>query len=157
MNMQADNHQPENERLEAPQKLVASLRRRAEKSVFVPTAVDEAILRAAERHLRTPERMQPGWLRLVLPWAATAAAAVLLLVVVPHLRSKPGANSSLAQADLNRDGRVDILDAFALARQLKSGATPSLQFDVNGDGKVDERDVATLAARAVRLENGGHS
>jgi hypothetical protein len=52
---------------------------------------------------------------------------------------------------------VDILDAFALARQLKQGGSGNLQLDVNGDGVVDERDVAALAARAVKLERGGRS
>jgi hypothetical protein len=52
---------------------------------------------------------------------------------------------------------VDILDAFALARQLKQRGTKNLQLDANGDGVVDDRDVSALAARAVRLERGGHS
>ena len=59
--------------------------------------------------------------------------------------------------DLNHDGQVDILDAFALARQLKESAQSNLQLDMNGDGVVDERDVATLAARAVSLGKGGRS
>jgi hypothetical protein len=52
---------------------------------------------------------------------------------------------------------VDILDAFALARQLKSGLVPGPGQDINGDGVVDERDVETIAAQAVRLQKGGHS
>ena len=39
-----------------------------------------------------------------------------------------------------------------------SRAAPrNLQLDVNGDGVVDERDVAAIAARAVKLEQGGRS
>ena len=53
--------------------------------------------------------------------------------------------------------QVDILDAFALARQLKLGGTRNPQLDLNGDGVVDERDVASIAARAVKLEQGGRS
>jgi hypothetical protein len=52
---------------------------------------------------------------------------------------------------------VDILDAFALARQMKGGGDLGAKFDVNGDGKVDEGDVATLATKAVQLERGGRS
>jgi len=52
---------------------------------------------------------------------------------------------------------VDMLDAFALARELQQGRTPRPQLDLNGDGVVDERDVEVLAARAVTLETGGHS
>ena len=65
--------------------------------------------------------------------------------------------AAFAREDVNHDGRVDILDAFALARQLKAGAARATRFDINGDGVVDERDVASIAARAVRLEKGGHS
>ena len=59
--------------------------------------------------------------------------------------------------DLNRDGRVDILDAFQLARQLQSGNDPGAGSDLNSDGEVDRRDVEIIAAQAVRLEKGGRS
>jgi hypothetical protein len=95
-----------------------------------------------------------------MPWVA-AAAAIVLLVAIPQFAKRsppaPARNSAFARWDLNRDGRVDILDAFALARQLKQGQARNLQLDVNGDGVVDDRDVAAIAARAVRLEGGGHS
>ena len=95
-----------------------------------------------------------------MPWVA-AAAAIVLLIALPQLVRKPGggpnSDVAIARGDFNHDRRVDILDAFALARQLKQGATRNLQLDVNGDGVVDERDVAALAARAVKLEQGGHS
>ena len=95
-----------------------------------------------------------------MPWVA-AAAAIVLLVAIPQVLKRPAdtatVGSELAREDLNHDGQVDILDAFALARQLKQGGARSAQLDVNGDGVVDERDVAALAARAVKLERGGHS
>jgi hypothetical protein len=64
---------------------------------------------------------------------------------------------TLAREDLNRDGRVDILDAFALSRQLRDGKASSTGLDLNGDGVVDERDAEVIAARAVRLEKGDRS
>jgi hypothetical protein len=82
-------------------------------------------------------------------------AAILLFFVRPG--PPPARDSAFARGDLNHDGHVDIVDAFALARQLKQGGTRNLQLDLNGDGVVDERDVAALAARAVKLEQGGHS
>ncbi len=155
--MQPDNQHQE-EGLEAPPTLIAALRQLPQPPVFVPPTVNEAVLRAAERHLQKPERARPRWLRWMLPWAATAAAAVVFLsIIIPHFATRPGSNPALTRADFNRDGQVDILDAFALARQLKSGTPAPPQFDVNGDGKVDEKDVATLAARAVSLEKGGRS
>jgi hypothetical protein len=62
-----------------------------------------------------------------------------------------------AREDVNRDGRVDILDAFLLARQLQSGDNPGSSLDLNGDGVVDHRDAESIAAKAVKLEKGGQS
>jgi hypothetical protein len=159
MQMRDDNQQHPDEGLEAPPRLVAALKRLPQEPVFIPPTADEAILRAAQRHLTPPRETRFGWFRF-LPWVS-AAAAILLLVAVPQFFKRPALrparDSVFAQGDLNRDGREDILDAFALARQLKQGATGNLQLDVNGDGVVDERDVAALAARAVKLERGGRS
>jgi len=95
-----------------------------------------------------------------MPWVA-AAAAIALLAAIPRFFKPPTPrsvrDSALARWDFNSGRHVDILDAFALARQLKQGGARNLQWDVNGDGVVDERDVAAIAARAVRLEQGGRS
>jgi hypothetical protein len=81
----------------------------------------------------------------------TVIVAGALVWLQVHSRS-----SGLVE-DLNRDGVVDMLDAFALARQLEPGQAPRPQLDFNGDGRVDERDVQALAAQAVSLEAGGNS
>ena len=155
-----DNNEPNpDEALEAPPKLVAALQRLPHEAVFIPPTADQAILRAAREHLEGPQRSRPGWFRF-MPWVA-AAAAIVLLASLPRFFKQPAPgparDSALARGDLNHDGRVDILDAFALAGQLQQGGTRSLRLDVNGDGVVDERDVAALAARAVRLDQGGRS
>ena len=159
-----DNNQPcQDQALEAPPRLVAALKRFPQEPIFIPPTADEAILRAARRHLAQPGKVRRGWLARfrLMPWVAGAAAAILLLAAIPQFFKQPapgpGRDSAFARGDLNHDGRVDILDAFALARQLKQGGTRNLQLDVNGDGVVDERDVAALAARAVKLEQGGRS
>jgi hypothetical protein len=105
--------------------------------------------------------LRPGTVALRwVPWAA-AVAGIVVLAAIPHLFKPPAPgpprNATFAQGGLNHEGRVDILDAFALARQLKQSGTTSLKWDVNGDGVVDERDVTALAARAVRLVEGGGS
>jgi Dockerin type I domain len=157
---QPDNNQrvPE-ETLEAPPDLVSALKCLPQEPVFIPPTADEAVLRAAQKHLAKPAASRLGWLRL-MPWVA-ATAGILLLAAIPQLfkqrAHRPAHVAAFARADLNHDGQVDILDALALARQLKQGRAAGLQWDVNGDGVVDERDVATLAARAVRLEPGRHS
>jgi hypothetical protein len=159
MQVPDDNQHEQDEALEAPPRLVSALKRLPQERVFIPPTADEAILRAAQRHLNPPRGARFGWFRF-MPWVA-AAAAILLLVSIPQFSKRPAPrpahDSTFARGDLNHDGRVDILDAFALARQLKQGGTRNLQLDVNGDGVVDERDVAALAARAVKLERGGRS
>jgi len=158
-------HEPDNnphdqdEALEAPPKLVAALKRLPQEPVFVPPTADEAVLRAARGHLERPRPVRVGWFRF-MPWVA-AAAAIALLAVIPRFFKPPTPgsvrDSALARWDLNSGRHVDILDAFALARQLKQSGARNLQWDVNGDGVVDERDVAAIAARAVKLEQGGRS
>ncbi len=138
--------------LKAPEPLVAELKRVASTDLFIPRAVDDAVLLAARNALQ-PEN-PPRLFRLrLLPWL-TAATAVLILALSVWFR--PFAHRPvIASGDVNHDGRVDILDAFVLARELKAPAHPGATLDINGDGIVDQRDVTTLAARAVQLEKGG--
>jgi hypothetical protein len=152
-----DNHndQPD-EALEASPRLISALKGLPRQPVFVPPTADEAILRAARRHLAPPQEPRLKWFFLT-PWLAATAAVILLIAVMPQFFRKPAPTptaSGFAREDVNHDGKVDILDAFALARQLKADANPSPQLDVNGDGVADERDVTALAARAVSLEKG---
>lgn len=160
MQTPGDHDDRPDEGLQAPPSLIAALQGLPKERVFVPPTLDEAVLRAAQRRLG--ERKKPGfkWFRIV-SWAAAASMLALLVTVLPQILWKPGTArvgvSKFALEDLNHDGRVDILDAFALARQLKAGKASDLRFDVNGDGVVDERDVARIAARAVSLDKGGRS
>jgi hypothetical protein len=154
---------PENDRdrqqeaLEAPPGLVAALNRASKPPIFIPPTVDEAILHSARRHLSRRVEPGPRW-ALIFRWVAAAATVVLLLAILPRFVRKPTpAPTGFASGDVSHDGQIDILDAFALARALKTGTPPNPRLDVNGDGVVDERDVAALAARAVRLEKGGRS
>ena len=152
-----DQHR-EDEPLQAPPRLVAELKRLPQRLIFIPRTLDEGILAAARCHLA--RRQGPKW-KLFFPWIATAAALVLLVAIIQQFHQQSGstgrAGGRFALEDVNHDGRVDILDAFALARQLKAGGAPNLQLDLNHDGVVDERDVATLASRAVQLPKGGRS
>ena len=89
--------------------------------------------------------------------AAVVAVAVATIAVgaLAWLGAHP--RRSAGPEDLNGDGVVDMLDAFALARDLQHNPASHPRLDLNGDGVVDQRDVQALAARAVRLEPGGHS
>ena len=158
MNAGDTNPRRDGEETSAPPKLVAALKELPARRVFVPPVVDEAVLTAARRQLAAPQRSQPVLLRffrLRLAWPALATACVVLIGFVSYFM-KSGRETDLARQDLNRDGQVDILDAFQLARELQAGARPAAP-DLNGDGVVDRRDVELIAAHAVKLPKGGRS
>jgi hypothetical protein len=122
----------------------------------VPPEIDRAVLDRAHQHLIQPQRRWP-----VLRWVAAAAAvaAVIILTFSLNLKEKPRLSivesaRAEVQADIDRNGRVDILDAFALARHIESASRPELKLDVNGDGLVNRDDVDLVAFAAVRLDKG---
>jgi len=61
------------------------------------------------------------------------------------------AKQALQKQDLDRSGRVDILDAFYLARQIEKQLELQNQWDVTGDGNVNQKDVDAIASTAVRV------
>jgi hypothetical protein len=131
----------------------------------VPQQVDKAILDQASACLR--ERKHGTRRRLIIPlrWsAAAAAAAVIVLGAVLYptvirnnpqsaIRNPPSIGSALAEgrADFDNNGRVDILDAFRLARHIESRGPADMKWDLNGDGLLDRKDVDAVAFAAVRL------
>jgi len=146
MNMQ-DNVPPESgQSLEAPAKLAAALKAGSRRKIFVPPTIDEAILKAARAQLRPATKPNvfrlPRWILWPALVGACAAAALIVHIMTPM---------QFAREDLNRDGKVDILDSFALARELKHGGSLPAFLDVNGDGVVDDRDVNAIASQAVAL------
>jgi len=76
--------------------------------------------------------------------AAAAAAAVLIAVLVNRPLDEVGTDARHAADDVDGSGRVDILDAFALARAR--GADPA---------RVTQGEIDTLAARIVSLRSAG--
>ena len=127
-----------------PPGIEARLRSNADRiEVLVPPAVDEEILsRAQERFAeirRGRSRAKTVW------WMSAAACFVALALLAGSLIKAPRFES----ADVDQSGRVDILDAFALARRIQQGTAGG--FDLNRDGVVDKLDVDLIAAQAVRL------
>lgn len=141
--------------MDAPPKLVGALKRIAPQSLFVPPSVDAAVLNAARKHLAGTRMKERRRFRPWLLWPAAASACVMLALLAHTLLKPP--RPDFAREDLNRDGRVDILDAFYLARELQAGTPPPTALDLNGDGIVDRRDAEIIAALAVKLEKGGPS
>jgi len=135
----------------APARLVAALGALHGSKIPVPTRVDEAVLAQARSHLdgvaAPPMVPFPGWL--------AAAAAILAGLGLTFLLSNTGPKvPAFAREDVDRNGRVDMLDAFALARKLQAGTVSDRMFDLNGDGVIDQRDIDSIAAHAVRVHKG---
>ncbi len=135
----------------------------------VPPEVDRAII--DKSHRRFVRRQRRSRL-LRRAGSIAAAAAVIIFAFSLNLTKKPGPTTSrsvLAEAqavDIDRNGRVDILDAFKLARHVESAdrtktnlspvsstgqALRKQGWDINGDGLVNRNDVDLVASAAVRL------
>jgi len=129
--------------------------------VGVPPEVDRAVLDRAYKHFG-PAPAESGRRKGRRTWfwrAAAAAAVIILAFSLDHRRGPERAPDRLtltqAQAvDIDKNGRVDILDAFKLARQIESAGPTEKDWDINGDGLVDRHDVDVVAFAAVRLDKG---
>ena len=113
--------------------------------------MDQARQRLVRRH--RPHRP--------LRWAGSiaAAAAVIILAFVLDLAKEPDQRPAIsdlvvARADIDQSGRIDILDAFKLARHIELADRPEMKWDINGDGSVNRGDVDFVAFAAIRLDKG---
>ena len=122
----------------------------------IPPEVDRAVLDKAHQHL-TQKHWSHRILRHINIWRIAAAAAVIIFAFSLNLTQKPEPTTSqslLVEAravDIDRNGRVDILDAFKLARYVESAERTDKKLDINGDGLVNSNDVDLVASAAVRL------
>lgn len=139
--------------LAALEELATVVSTSADSIPIIPTEVEQRILWNARKRAALARRARVrtgGWSR----WNWAAAAVVLLALGVGGVwrfgaDDLSGGTRSATANDIDGNGRVDILDALALATSLEAGVAST---DVNGDGNVDARDVDTLARIAVRLE-----
>src|SRR5690349_5753964 len=92
--------------------------------------VDAKILSEAKAAyaLRRTRRRMARWLGAI---STIAAAAVIALVVFVH--RTPRAHQIAQLGDFNHDGRVDILDAYGLAKAIAGGAKIDPAWDLNHD------------------------
>ena len=122
----------------------------------VPVEVDRAILAEARKHLgKKRPRLRIG------RWAVSAAAVAAVVVFAFVHDYDAGDSGQMAmfdmeaiKEDIDRNGRVDILDAFVLARRVEASDGFDAEWDINGDGIVDSKDIDAVAARAVRINKG---
>jgi hypothetical protein len=146
------------ERLAADQAMIGSFE--------APAAFDDRMAELARGHAARVRkvlaaRAVDGRRRLsrVAPWAA-AAAGIAIVAGLAWLGGRgsapeaPPAAGIVRADDVNRDGRVDVLDAFALARAVDAGEGKPA-WDFNRDGAVDRADVDAVALAAVSVGGGG--
>lgn len=118
----------------------------------VPADFDRAIMNEARKHLsKNHSRLR------FARWAVSAAAAAVVVFAFVHnydgVRNVDSPGVAVAIEDIDHNGRVDILDAFVLARRIQAGKVDQ-KWDVNADGVVNGKDVDAVAASAVRLKKG---
>ncbi len=153
-------HFDEDMDLRIASKLSADLNALFEPKVGVPPEVDRAVMDRAHKHLAPLQSGKRRRLRIHWGWRIAAAAAVIILAFSLDLTKQPDQTTdsfslSKAQAvDIDRNGRVDILDAFKLARYIESADRTETEWDFNGDGLIDRSDVDVVAFAAVRLDKG---
>jgi hypothetical protein len=116
------------------------------------SAVDRAVAEAARRHLRQPVRRRT-WIHWTIPAAAAAAIALGCMLWFGR-SSTPPVRKPVAAEDIDHNGKVDIVDAFQLARHVESGRDIDRMWDFNGDGVIDRKDVDEVAFAAVALDKG---
>jgi hypothetical protein len=123
---------------------------------------DRKIMEMADKHFA---RRQKSGRIVILRWAgrAVAAAAVVFITLLVYFQFESAA--TLRKAALNKQaavvreavnlaGKVTILDAFTLARNIDAGSKIDKSWDLNHDGTIDKKDVDAVAFAAVRLRNG---
>ena len=140
---------------ELPPRLREALVRLHDPGIAVPAMMDDAILTQARR---TFHQRRQRW--TAARWAASVAAAAAIIAVALRVFTYQGNGNGqtgtprpqLAQlADINHDGRVDIVDAYVVARKIARHEPLDPTWDVNGDGVIDEKDVDLIAHLAVQV------
>ena len=145
----------ESAELRAPAELTRALRAFDAPKGAVPKAVDELILSNAHRHLASGRRRFAWRIATIGALAAAVAIVFILPEFTTHTPTPPPV--PVLAGDIDGNGRIDILDAFALARHIERNEETAADWDVNADGRIDRRDVDALAKIAVRLNGGSTS
>jgi hypothetical protein len=152
-----------------PAEVVERLKHNQRVPFEIPESVDQQILSAAREHLKSQKlavSRSGRSLRYVWQVRATVTTVAVMLLAAVWLATpqQPNAGQNLATApqqvadstlrsidDVDGDGRVDILDAYALARYLAEGKDLPPEQDRDRDGRVTRNDVELLAGSVVML------
>lgn len=157
-----------------PPAIIDALRELDGPAVMPDPLRDADVISGARRHLAGVAQVERKRRNLRLFFAGgaggalAAAAMIAFVVLVWNPANKPMASqdhfaateSSIADAidpvDLDANGSIDILDAYALAKKIQQGE-PSIANDFNNDGRIDQLDIDLIANQAVQLDTGERS
>ena len=138
-----------------PEKLREALGDMYGKTVSVPAELDDRILGGARTAYAQRRRR---WMAARRWGAGLAAAAAVVLALRVFVTQPPKSREAMSPSrqvarlgDVDHDGRVDILDAYIVARKIARHEPLDPAWDVNGDGVVDQKDVDLIAHMAVRV------
>jgi len=150
-------HFDEEPSLEVSSRLTEDIQALFEPELSVPAETDRAVLDRASRHFAGRKFVKTRRFHWVALWKVAAAAAVVIFAFSLDLHDKPqravydSAIAGTDAVDFDRNGQVNILDAFKLARQIELAGGNRANLDINGDGLVNRDDVDKIAFAAVSL------
>ncbi len=82
-------------------------------------------------------------------------AAILIVAVVVWIGRLTWFGPEASAKDIDGNGRVDILDAFVLAKRLEGGEAPPETWDFTGEGQINVDDANAIAREVVALDPSG--
>ena len=147
-----------------PDRLAEDLRSLLRVDLPVPGEIEDELVTLARGRLSRRGRLRLH-ARRAGPLAAAAGLAITAWIGLWWMRgggtgpalSPPGQARVASIFDIDASGRVDVLDAFIVARALHQGETADSKWDVTGDGAVSSLDVDAIAAVAVSIVEGSKS
>ena len=147
-----------------PDRLAQDLRSVVRVDLPVPGEIEDELLSMARRRLDRSSRLRVQ-IRRAAPLAAAAGLAITAWIGLWWMRGggtglvvpQPDQTIAASVFDIDASGRVDVLDAFIIARALDRGGMTHSAWDVTGDGAVSRRDVDAVAAAAVSIVGGSRS
>ncbi len=124
-----------------------------------PSQIDQTILHRAEQHLHPLGRSRTNTKLLRWSGVAVAIAACLMIMFWMNISDtakqiQPPNMIAVNPKDINNNGKVDIMDAFTLAKAIENNKTPQATWDINKDHKINQQDVDAIALAAVQLSQG---
>ncbi len=145
-----------------PNAIVCELRQSDRVPFGIPPDRTTEILWDAREYLASRPVVRPvrRWLRITAAVSSVCAALLVFTVTQiadndqhtapPEVSVMEMHQPTLNPRDVDENGTVDILDAYVMARLLKSGE-PEKRWDFNSDGQMNEDDVELVAFDAVML------